>query len=268
MDGSVRDARVEPGRVPAERRNIVYGPVGWFNRLEAWAHRYRDSMNNDASNDLQPPGAAESASARWLRAVIELAIGMAVSPSSATRRLGTGREVRGGLMVTVVVCSAIGFVAFGTALIGDGAEQPGLATAAVMAAGAAAAGVAGVGFAPLIALCLHLSASAVGGSGRFRAMYSVVGFASVTGIVLIPALVLADGVGRDLGSTVRDAAVAVSIGWWTTLVARGIKEVYATPWRAIPGALILALIGIAFALLVLIAVLSFVALLVVMLIVP
>lgn len=190
-----------------------------------------------------------------------------VSPRTAIKRLSEEDDIRGGVLVSGATWGAVGLAAFGSALIGDGVDM-GPATAGVAVAGAGLAGSAGITMVILIALLVHLSAHAVGGTGRFGSMYVVAGFSSVVAAPLVPALIVADLVGPGIGSMIKDVTVAVSIVWWNTLAAFAVRDVYGTPWRAVPGALALALIGGAFASVVLLAVLFFIALLVVMVVVP
>ena len=195
-------------------------------------------------------------------------IQMIASPRSAIRHVLISSDLRGGVIATCVVWAAIGFVVSGTALIGDGVERAGPATLRVAFAGATVAAGAGVGFTALAALCLHLSAYAVGGAGRFRQMHVTLGFASITGVLWIPGLVAADALDSGVGAIVRRVVMAVSVTWWIYIVTFSVRHLYAVPWRAVPGAIFLAAIGVISVLVVLLVLVFFIALLAVMVIVP
>ncbi|MDP7619526.1 MAG: YIP1 family protein [Dehalococcoidia bacterium] len=202
-----------------------------------------------------------------VRRITRTVVRIVVSPRTAIKSLSKEDDIHGGVLVSGVTWGAVGLAAFGSALIGDGVDT-GSATAGVTVAGAGLAGSAGIMMVILIALLVHLSAHAVGGTGRFGSMYAVTGFSSVVAAPLVPALIVADLLSHGVGSMIKDATVAVSIVWWTTLVVFAVRDVYGTPWRAVPGALALALIGGAFASVTLLVVLFFIALLVVMVVVP
>lgn len=214
-----------------------------------------------------PPSNTERRAIPAARRIARTAVQIVVSPRTAINRLSKEGDIRGGVLVSGAIWGAVGLAAFGSTLIGDGADI-GPATAGVTVVGASLAGSAGITMVILIAVLVHLSAHAVGGTGRFGSMYAVAGFTSVVAAPLVPALIVADLVGQGIGSVIKDVTVSVSIVWWNMLAAFAIRDVYGTPWRAVPGALALALIGGAFASVALLAALFFIGLLVVMVIVP
>ncbi len=201
------------------------------------------------------------------RRIAMTVVRLVVSPRMAMSHLSRESDVRGSVLVTGATWGAVGLAAFGSALIGDGVDT-GPATFGVAVAGAALAGSVGIVIVLLITLLVHLSAHAVGGRARFSSMYGVVGYSSVVAAPLVPTLIVTDLVGLGIGSMIKELAVAISIAWWLTIAAFALRDVYQTPWRAVPGALALALIGGAFASVALLAVVFFMALLVVMVVVP
>jgi hypothetical protein len=223
-------------------------------------------MSVDQDQEDPSPG-TERHPTSAVRRTVTTAVRIVDSPRTAIRHLSREGDVRGGVLVAGATWGAVGLAAFGSALIGDGVDM-GPATVGVAVAGAALTGSAGILMVFLVTLLVHLSAHAVGGNGRFGPMYAVVGYSSVVAAPLVPTLIVADIVGQGLGSTIKDVAFVISIVWWSTIAAFAVRDIYRTPWRAVPGALVLALIGGAFASVALLAVLFFVALLVVMVIVP
>jgi hypothetical protein len=220
-----------------------------------------DQDRNDPSQDAErrPVPAARRTAMTVTRIV--------VSPRMAIRHLSQEGDVRGGVLVAGTTWGAVGMTAFGSSLTGDGVDM-GPATVGVTVAGGALTGSVGIMMALLVTLLVHLSAHAVGGKGRFDSMYAVVGYASIAAAPLVPALIVTDFVGQGIGSAIKDVTVAISLVWWSAIVASAIRGVYRTPWRAVPGALVLALIGGAFASVALLTVLFFIGLLVVMVVVP
>ncbi len=189
-------------------------------------------------------------------------------PRAAVRIAGASPNVAGALVVTATVSAILGVTSFGAAMIGDGVERPGFDGLAIAIVGATVSGLAGISLAVIGAASLHLSAHAVGGAGRFRSMFTVVGYSIVVGVFVLPAIVVGDILPVASAWLARDAAILFAVSWWTVLAALGVRALYETPWRAVPGALILALIGGASTVLVLLAVLSLVGIFAVSVVVP
>ena len=205
----------------------------------------------------------------WPLEVLSRAIWFVRAPLSAVTEAVLRPDTVGALAVAAAAGAALGMTGLVAALTGDGVGSPGAdGLFIVVAGGAAAGGLAGVAFAALAAVCLHLSAHAVGGAGPFRSMQTVAGYSAGAGLLAVPAIVVSDALPADIGGTVRDAALLGTAVWWTVLAVLGVKVVYRTPWRAVPGALVLAVIGGAAAAFVSLAVLSFLGLFAVTVIVP